>query len=259
MASELTLVFAFALGAVMGSFGNVLIHRLPRGESIVRPGSHCPSCGIPISWFDNVPLAGWLLLRGRCRSCRVPISWRYPAVELASALLFLAAAARFGATPRSALLALLCWALVVVTLIDLDHLIIPDVITFPGMALGAAGSLLPGGPGLLSSLGGALLGYGALWAVAWTYQKARKREGMGMGDFKLLGMTGAVMGAGSLPVTLLVASLAGSLAGLAAMAVTRRGPGLAIPFGPFLSLGALVHLFFGTRLLGWYLALGRGG
>ncbi len=259
MPRELTLVFAFLTGSVMGSFGNVLIHRLPRDESIVRPGSRCPACGTPIPWFDNLPLASWAALGGRCRSCRAPISRRYPLVELACALLFLAVAARFGVSLRSLLLALFTWALVVVTAIDLEHMIIPDAVTLPGMALGLAGSLLPGGPGFLSSLGGGLLGYGALFAIAWAYRKVRKQEGMGMGDFKLLGMAGAVLGAGSLPAILLVASLAGTLAGLAAMAVTRRGLTLAIPFGPFLALGALAHLFFGPGLLHWYLALGRGG
>jgi leader peptidase (prepilin peptidase) / N-methyltransferase len=252
-------VFAFLLGAVLGSFGNVLIWRLPRGESVAWPGSHCPACDAPIRWFDNIPLASWLALRGRCRACRAPISRRYPLVEGLCGALFLAVALRFGAGAHAFVLALLCWALVVVTFIDLDHLIIPDAVTFPGMAAGLAASFLSGGPGWRSSLLGLALGYGLLFSIAWSYQKLRGREGMGMGDFKLLGMIGAVLGAGALPVTVLAASLTGSLAGLAAMAVSRRGLSLAIPFGPFLSLGALVHLFFGRQIIAWYLALGRGG
>ncbi len=253
------LPFAFLFGLVLGSFGNVLIWRLPREESVAFPPSHCPGCGAPIRWFDNLPLLSYLALRGRCRACRAPISLRYPAVELLCGLLFLAVVAQEGVSPRSAFLCVFAWALVVVTFIDLDHLIIPDAVTLPGMAVGVAASLLPGGPGWRSSLLGVALGYGILWAVAFLYQKLRRQEGMGMGDFKLLGMTGAVLGAGSLPVTILAASLAGSLAGLATMAVRRQGLSLAIPFGPFLSLGALIHLFFGPELIGWYLSLARMG
>ena len=248
------MIFAFALGAAMGSFGNVLIHRLPLGQSIVSPGSRCPACGRSIRWFDNIPILSYLFLRARCRSCGAPISLRYPLVEALTGVLFAAVVWRFGVQTATVPMALFVWSLVVITFIDLDHRIIPDVLSLPGVAVGLGISLLPGFPGLLDSLVGVLAGAGSLFLVLFAYEKVMGEEGMGMGDVKLLAMIGAFLGWQALPVTILVSSLTGSLVGIVYARVrgepVRKFP---VPFGPFLALGALVHIFFGVELITWYL------
>lgn len=248
------MIFAFALGAAMGSFGNVLIHRLPLGQSIVSPGSRCPACGRSIRWFDNIPILSYLFLRARCRSCGSPISLRYPLVEALTGFLFAAVVWRFGVQTATVPMALFVWSLVVITFIDLDHRIIPDVLSLPGVAVGLGISLLPGFPGLLDSLVGVLAGAGSLFLVLFAYEKVMGEEGMGMGDVKLLAMIGAFLGWQALPVTILVSSLTGSLVGIVYARVrgepVRKFP---VPFGPFLALGALVHIFFGVELITWYL------
>ncbi len=249
----LILIFVFIIGALLGSFANVLIYRLPRSESVVRPGSRCPECGNAIAWYDNIPIVSYLVLKGRCRSCRQGISWRYPAVEAVNALLYLGIVLRMGIGPRTAVLALFATALLVVTFIDLDHRIIPNVISFPGMAAGVVLSLIPGHPEPVDSIIGLLVGGGFLYAVAAVYFFLTKREGMGMGDVKLLGMIGAFLGWQALPVTVLFAALTGSVIGLIAMKIHKEGTTYAVPFGPFLSLGAMAHVFFGRELILWYL------
>ncbi len=248
------MIFAFAMGAAMGSFGNVLIHRLPLGQSIVSPGSRCPACGRSIRWFDNIPILSYLFLRARCRSCGTPISLRYPLVEALTGVLFAAVVWRFGVQPATIPMALFVWSLVVITFIDLDHRIIPDVLSLPGVAVGLGISLLPGFPGLLDSLVGIVAGAGSLFLVLFAYEKVMGEEGMGMGDVKLLAMIGAFLGWQALPVTILVSSLTGSLVGIVYARVrgepVRKFP---VPFGPFLALGALVHIFFGVELITWYL------
>jgi leader peptidase (prepilin peptidase)/N-methyltransferase len=247
-------IFAFVLGAVMGSFGNVLIHRLPKGQSIVSPGSRCPSCGAPVRWFDNVPILSYAVLRARCRACGAPISALYPLVEALTGLLFAGLVWRVGIQAAAVPLAILCWALVVVSFIDLGHRIIPDAISLPGIALGLAASFLPGFPRPVDSLIGAAAGGGFLFVILFTYEKIMKDEGMGMGDVKLLAMIGAFLGWQALPVTILVASLTGTLAGVG-FALARSEPvrKFPVPFGPFLALGAVVHLFFGVEMILWYL------
>jgi leader peptidase (prepilin peptidase)/N-methyltransferase len=250
-----TTIFAFILGTIMGSFGNVLIHRLPLGLSIVSPGSSCPSCGAAIRWFDNVPIISYFLLRARCRGCGARISPRYPLVELASGLLFAAVFYRFGLHFASAVLAMFMWALLVITFIDLDHRIIPDVISLPGTALGLACSLYPGFPRPLDSLIGVAAGAGSLFIILYAYEKIMGEEGMGLGDVKLLAMIGAFLGWQALPITIMLSSLTGSLVGVGYALLkgesVRKFP---VPFGPFLALGALVHLFFGAEILTWYLS-----
>lgn len=247
------LILVFILGTVVGSFANVLIYRLPRGESIVRPRSRCPECETTIAWYDNVPVLSYLILRGRCRSCSQGISWRYPAVEAVNGLLYLGLVMRMGIGPNTAALALFSTALLVITFIDLDHRIIPNVISFPGMAAGVAFSFMPGFPEPADSLIGLLVGGGFLYAVAAGYYLFTRREGMGMGDVKLLGMIGAFLGWQSLFVTVLFATLSGSVLGLIAMRINREDTKYAVPFGPFLSLGAMAHIFFGKELILWYL------
>ena len=251
----LILVFAFALGAVMGSFANVVIFRLPQGQSIVTPGSRCPSCRTPIRWYDNIPIASYLVLGARCRSCRMPISPRYPLVEALTGLLFAGLVLRFGIGSTTAVLALFSWALVVVTFIDFDHRIIPDVISLPGVLIGVAASLLPGFPRPVDSIIGLAVGGGFLFLVLFAYEKVMKDEGMGMGDVKLLAMIGAFLGWQALPVTVLVASISGTLTGVAfALAKGEPVRKFPVPFGPFLALGALIHIFFGVEIILWYLA-----
>lgn len=248
------MIFAFAFGAVMGSFANVLIHRLPMGLSIVSPGSRCPSCSARIRWFDNIPIVSYFILGGRCRACKTVISPRYPLVEALSGFLFAAMLFRFGIQPATAALALFAWALLVITFIDLDHRIIPDIISLPGTILGLAFSFVPGFPRPMDSAIGVAIGAGFLFLILYAYEKIMGEEGMGLGDVKLLAMIGAFLGWQALPVTVLVSSLTGSIVGVGYALIkgesVRKFP---VPFGPFLALGAIVHLFFGVELIQWYL------
>ncbi len=247
-------VILFLLGAVVGSFANVCILRIPAGESIVWPGSRCPSCKKPIAAYDNVPILSWLLLRGRCRSCQAPISARYWVVELLTALAAVAVYFRVGFGFEWFVLFAFTASLIVITFIDLDHRIIPDVISLPGIVAGFVLSFARE-PGPIDSAIGILFGGGILFAVAWGYEKATGREGMGGGDVKLLAMIGAFLGWQSIPLTLLLSSLSGSVIGLSLMWWTGSDTKYAIPFGPFLALGALVYAFCGEELMHWYLDL----
>lgn len=246
----MTLILVTALGGLLvGSFLNVVAWRLPRGGSLVAPGSHCPRCEAPVRPWDNVPVVSWLLLRGRCRDCRVAIPWRYPLVEATTAVL--AAAVVLSADGlRATLLGLLLVALLVpIALIDLDHRIVPNRLTAPG-ALGALAIGLATDPALVPeqlAAGAAAGGFLLLAALA-------RPGGMGMGDVKLAGMLGLFLG-WEVGVALLVALVSGALVG--AVVVARRGIAegrrTAIPFGPFLALGGLVALYAGAPLLDWYL------
>jgi leader peptidase (prepilin peptidase) / N-methyltransferase len=241
------------LGLVLGSFFNVCIYRLPRNESLVWPGSHCPLCRHPLAPRDNIPLVSFLLLRGACRYCHAPIAYRYPLVELLTALLLALLGWKFGLSWILLQNAILACALLVVSFIDLDHRIIPDEISYPGMAVGLLLSIGLGFPGWKSSLTGLLLGGGVLYLLAGGYELATKKEGLGGGDIKLLAMIGAFLGWKGVLVTIFMGSLIGTLVGLLLMLVWKKGRTYAIPFGPFLSLGALIHLFLGDRLISWYL------
>ena len=245
----LTLLFAFLFGLVLGSFLNVCIHRIPEGISIVRPASSCPSCGETIRFYDNIPLLSYALLLGRCRRCGSPISMRYPLVELGTGLLSLALMGRFGPSGTYALALVFVSCLVVVSLIDLKHQVIPDVISLPGILVGIAASFTPWGMvSWTDAAFGAAGGGGFLLAVAWIFQRLTGKEGMGLGDVKLLAMIGAWMGWRALPFVILLSSLAGILIGGTALVLTKRGLRVRIPFGPFLSLGALLVFFFGPRI-----------
>lgn len=242
-----------ALGLVLGSFFNVCIHRLPREESIVWPGSHCPQCGQALSIRDNIPLVSFLLLKGACRTCRHPISWRYPLIELLAGLLLPLLGWRFGLSWTLLQGTCLACLLLIISFIDLEHQIIPDGLSLPGTALGLLLSWTIGYPGWKSSLIGLLLGGGLLYLLAVGYEKLAGREGMGGGDIKLLAMIGAFTGWPGVLVTLAVGSLAGSLVGMFLMIFLKKERTLAVPFGPFLSLGALAHLLAGPWLIRWYL------
>ena len=244
---------AFAFGLVIGSFLNVCIHRLPAGRSVVHPRSSCPGCGHLIRGYDNIPVLSYLILRGRCRDCGTRISPRYPLVELLSGGFAAMTAARFGAGWEGLIMFALVASFLVVTFIDLDHRIIPDVISLPGIGLGLAASFLPGMLTPVDSLIGLLAGGGSLFLVAWGYELITHREGMGGGDIKLLAMIGAFMGWKGVFFTIFVASLTGTLAGVALMLRRHGGMKLAVPFGPFLAIGAIAYLFIGPETFAWYL------
>ncbi len=213
----LVLTYVGVFGAIIGSFLNVVIARLPAGESLVRPRSRCPRCRAPIAWYDNIPIVSWLVLRGRCRRCREPISPRYPTVELLMAVLAIALWVRVGPTWQLLVWLPLVAALLAVIFLDLDHWWVPDVITFPAMAWAALGSLLPGGVTPLGALAG-LLPALFLWGFAWLFERVTGREGMGLGDVKLLAVIGLAMGALPTVIVLILASLQGSIIGLVVLA-----------------------------------------
>jgi leader peptidase (prepilin peptidase)/N-methyltransferase len=250
-AAQLTLVTL--LGLTVGSFLNVCIYRLPRGQSVVSPPSRCPKCGKWLRWFDNIPVVSWLALRGRCAQCGAPISPQYPIIELTTALVWLLIA---WLTPDPWLLAsrlVLGTALVVLFMIDLEHQLLPNVITLPGIVIGFLFSFVtPVGP--LNSLIGILVGGGILYAIAAGYYLLRKEEGMGMGDVKMLAMVGAFLGWQAVVLTLVLSSFAGALIGLAMMAAQRGNMRYALPFGTFLSVATLVAMLAGEDIITWYVA-----
>jgi len=241
-------VTCFLLGLVIGSFLNVVIARLPVGRSVVHPPSACPACSSSIRWHDNVPVFSWLWLRARCRNCQARISWRYPAVELLTAVLFLLAARRFGPSLDLATALLLLAALVAITGIDLDHQMIPDVITLPGIAVGAglAVSLHPAA--WLDTLFGILVGGGLFLAIILA-----SGGGMGGGDMKLGAMMGAFLGWKLVLLAILLGVFAGGAVAIGLLVTGTKGRKDPVPFGPFLALGAVVSLLWGNTLLDWYL------
>jgi len=215
----------------------------------------CPGCKAKIAFYDNVPVASYLWLRGRCRHCGTAISLRYPLIELVSGLFAVAVFIRYGLSWEGIFLYALVAALLVITFIDIDHKIIPDVITYPGIVVGFLTSLVLGRITYKESLFGIILGGGVLLLIALGYYLLTKREGMGGGDIKLLAMIGAFLGWKGVIFTVFVGSAIGTVVGIALALRTEGGRKLAIPFGPFLSLGALLFLFFGPQIIGWYLAL----
>ena len=250
-------IFSIVFGALVGSFLNVCIYRLPRGESIVFPGSHCPRCNRPIIFYDNIPLFSYLLLRGKCRHCGTPISLQYPIVEGVTACFSVLMFLRFGPSIDYFFFFAFVSGLIVITVIDLFHQIIPDVVSLPGIGVGLVGSLVLSQISFRESLIGALLGGGILFLVAFGYQWLFKREGMGGGDVKLLAMIGAFLGWKAVILTIFLSSLIGSIVGVLIMILKGKNFKYAIPFGPFLSLGAILALFWGKRIVDWYLMLNR--
>jgi leader peptidase (prepilin peptidase)/N-methyltransferase len=248
------IVAAAAFGAVFGSFLNVCIYRLPIGKSIVWPSSACPHCGRELSWYENLPVVSYLVLRGRCSTCRGPISIRYPFVEALTSAMFALAWWYYGPGALLASRLILGCALIVLFAIDLEHHLLPNAITLPGLVVGFAFSFVTE-PGWRSSLIGIAMGGGVLFLIGEIYYRVRHEEGLGMGDVKMLAMVGAFIGWKLTLVTLVMASLSGSLIGLA-LIVTRRGTlKYALPFGTFLALGAAVAATVGPGLLDWYMGL----
>lgn len=272
-------VFFFILGAVIGSFLNVLIHRLPLEESIVFPNSACPSCKTAIKPYDNIPILSWLILRGRCRNCRLPISYRYPLVEFLTALLFLLSYRHAGLTYLLPVELLFVSAIITLIFIDSEHMILPDVVNYPGMILAfvirislplitgiAVFDDLQHAPlsnlqqpviinSLLGAALGALVGGGSLWFIGWLWKKLRGVDAMGLGDIKMMLWVGAFLGWRLTVLTLFLGAFTGALAGiLIVFAGRERNLQTQIPFGIFLGTGSIIALFFGNSIINWYLA-----
>lgn len=245
------------IGAVVGSFLNVVIVRLPAQESIVSPSSRCPKCGRSIWFYDNIPIASWFVLRGRCRSCGGRISPRYFFVELVTALLFLAVYHKWGVTPTAVLYCMFMCAMIVIFWIDLDHMIIPDVISLNFIPIGVAASVVAAIPGMdwKSSLLGLVLGVAVSYLPAVIYEKLRGVEGLGGGDVKLLAMIGAFTGPYGVVFVLFFASVGGTLVAVTGMLLHRTASTTPIPFGPFLTLAALAYVFGGRESVEWFLRL----
>jgi leader peptidase (prepilin peptidase)/N-methyltransferase len=240
-------------GLCVGSFLNVCIHRLPLQQSVVHPGSRCPGCGYVLRWYDNIPVLSYLALRGRCRGCRAPISIRYPIVEVITAAIFLWHLAVFDLTPLFFVRVAFACALIVLFAIDLEHQILPDRITLPGIVIGLACSvLLPPGP--LMSLAGAVAGGGLLWAIAEVWYRLRKVEAMGFGDVKMLAMVGAVLGLRLVILTFVLSSMLGGVVGALLLATRRADLATKVPFGTMLAAAALVASLYGDAIVTWYLA-----
>lgn len=239
---------AFLLGAVVGSFLNVVITRLPRRESLVRPASRCPACASPIRWHDNIPILSFLRLRGRCRDCKERIAWRYPAVETATALLFAGAYLQIGWRWDLVLALVFLSGLLVITVIDVEHQLIPDRLTLPGIVAGFAGSVGTGRSSSLDSLLGILIGGGIFLVIILL-----SGGGMGGGDMKLGAMIGAFLGWKLLLLALFLAVFLGGAVAVLLLATGRKGRKDPLPFGPFLALGGAVSLLWGKDILEWYL------
>jgi leader peptidase (prepilin peptidase)/N-methyltransferase len=248
--------FILLFGLCWGSFLNVLIHRLPIGESVVRPRSRCPECRKLIPWYRNIPILSWALLRGKCAECGFRVPFRYPLVELLTGCLFLAAAVARGLEPAPLVFHFyLLASLVACTFIDIDHWILPDKITLPGIAVGFLSSFLVPEQSPLASLAGILTGGGVLYLVAWGYKAFAKKDGLGGGDIKFLAMIGAFLGFRGALTTLILSSFLGSFLGILLISLRGKKGGTAIQFGPFLALGAVAAFFFGEPLWQWYFGL----
>lgn len=246
---------AFIFGACIGSFLNVCIYRIPARLSIVHPSSRCPGCEKAISWYDNIPIVSYLILRGKCRSCKTSISIRYPFIEFLGGVFAVSCVHAFGLSVYSLVSFFFIATLMVVTFIDFDHQIIPDCISLPGIPIFFLAALTIPDPSWQARAIGILVGAGSLFAMAWGHHALTGREGMGGGDIKLLAMIGAMIGWKGILFTLFAASATGTAVGILAMIKSGKGMTLKIPFGPFLSIGAVLYLFFGEALIHWYLYL----
>ena len=245
---------ALSLGLVIGSFLNVVIARLPKGESIVSPRSRCPKCRKPIRPWDNIPVLSWFLLRGRCRDCGKKISWRYPLIEASAGVLLWLVSLRVEHPALLVPHAAFVLALLAIAWIDLDTRTIPDALTIPGVGIGLAASVF-GPPGLGAALLGAAVGGTSLWLVGYAYERSTGVPGMGGGDVKLAAMMGAFLGTGGVFGAIFLASLLGSIFGAALIATGRGSRRTAIPFGTFLAPSAIVLLLYGDSLARWYRSL----
>jgi len=239
------------LGLLFGSFANVCVYRIPRRESIAMPGSHCPACNHAIGPLDNIPVLSWLLLRGRCRHCQSQIAWRYPLLEILMGLSWAGLAWHYGPVPELVMALALFFLLWVLSFIDLETGLLPDVLTLPGIALGLLFSWWLGD--WRAAVIGAIAGYALFWLVNRLFLLLSGREGMGYGDFKLLAMLGAFLGWQALPFIILVSSVIGVVVGTLFLWLSRRGLRAEIPFGPYLAGAGMNWLLWGDAILQWYL------
>jgi len=242
-------IIVLIFGAIVGSFLNVCIYRLPRDKSIIVPNSYCPDCKKPIKFYDNIPILSYIILRGRCRHCNAKISIRYPIVEFITALLFLLLYKITGLTIEFCVMMLFVSLLIVISFVDLEFQIIPDILSIGGLIIGLILSFFRQNFGFFDALFGVLLGGGVLFAIAYGYQLLRKIEGMGGGDIKLIGMIGAYCGIKGVIFTIITGSFFGTIVGIPAMLIKGKDSKYAIPFGPFLSLGAVIYIFYGKMCI----------
>ncbi len=249
LSSIFPFVFVFVFGAAIGSFLNVCIFRLPKNNSIIKPPSQCPNCHHPIRFYDNIPLISYLFLKGKCRDCGEKISWRYPLVEFVTAILALSLFAKFYISLDFLVFFFFAAVLVVITFIDLDHQIIPDILTLPGIPIFFLLAVFVVGVPWMDAAIGLFIGGGILLAIAFGYELITKREGMGGGDIKLLAMIGGFLGWKSLIFILLFSSLLGAIVGIAAMIIQKQDMKYAVPFGPFLSAAAVAYIFLGDAFM----------
>ena len=254
MLTHLIEILIFIFGICIGSFMNVCIYRLPASKSIINPArSICPNCGKTIRSYDNIPVLSYLWLKGKCRYCNFPIAFRYLLVELTGGFFALCIYFKFGITIEAFVYYALISSLLVITFIDIGHQIIPDVITLPGIPIFFFASFTLTATSCKDSLLGILAGGGSLLLIAVTYNLLTKKEGMGGGDIKLLAMIGAALGWKGVLFTIFIGSAIGTLVGIILMLRTSKGLKLGIPFGPFLSTGAIIYIFFGSSIINWYL------
>ena len=249
------LFVASLIGLCIGSFLNVVIYRLPRGKSIVIPRSACPHCRTAVRWYDNIPLIGWFWLKGRCRDCHQPLGVQYPVVELLGAMAAVAAVWKYELSLAGGIIFIFLCLLIIITFIDLNHRIIPDRITLPAMVLALLVAPFLPDFSFVQGLSGLLTGGGVLWAIAAIYGRLTGVDGIGGGDIKLMGLVGALMGWKGALFTLFGGALFGALVGIGLLMVKGNNMRTAIPFGPFLSIAAVIYLFYGNAIIGWYLGL----
>ena len=262
--------FSFGLGACIASFLNVVIWRVPRGESIVSPPSHCPKCNALIKWYQNIPILSWLALRGKCANCKAPISPRYILIETLGGVLFLAAFWKYGLTLATPVMWIWIALMIVGSMIDFDHKLLPDFVTVGGMILGLLfhglisiaqflhnSNIRTFDYSIIQSTCGLAFGFGLLWLIRFLGSKAFKREAMGMGDVFLMGAVGAMCGPVGVLVTLILSSVFGSIVGVSMVALskTKFGRFVEIPYGPYICMGCLAWMFYGPELVNWYINL----
>ncbi len=246
----------FAIGACLGSFANVVIIRLPAGESVVKPASACRKCKSQIPWYHNIPIISWIVLGGKCYKCKAPFSIRYPAVELVMALFFVWAYLETGLNLTLVERLIFIFGAVTASVIDLDHMILPDKLTLSGIVIGLIGAVINPERDVMSAVLGMLVGGGSLWLVAYLYFVFRNREGMGGGDVKLLAWIGAVLGISAIPIVILLSSVFGAMIGLILAMRSKQGLKHAIPFGPYLVAAALAYMLLdGPAWTQWYLRM----
>jgi leader peptidase (prepilin peptidase) / N-methyltransferase len=248
-------IFLFILGLLLGSFANLLIYRLPKDQPWAWDRSRCKECGTVIKWYDNIPVLSWFLLRGRCRKCKTPYSFRYVIVELLTGVLFSLCYFYYGFSWLTLEYSIFCWMLVVVSFIDFDHMILPDEFTIGGIVIGLIGAALNPERNFMESFIGVVVGGGFLWLLAYFYFVYSKKEGLGGGDIKLIAWIGAILGWKVIPFVITSSAILGSFVGIAVAIKSKEGLKAAIPFGPYLALGALLSIFQGQTLAQHYLSL----